>query len=162
VSPGGRFRGVGVKNENSSKLHPSELTVLHTSLFRLFLPWKYKKKVYRLHGEQKIDACRTRTCAPEGNRFLVYRYNHSAKAPRSGEIKVSTVYKLSNSAKHVRSLVIPDLHRSARCVVEACSHFDETAKLCVMRLANPGQQRGCASCCFQLPRGSRAFDNLSP
>jgi hypothetical protein len=27
------------------------------------------------------DACRTRTCAPEGNRFLVYRYNHSAKAP---------------------------------------------------------------------------------
>jgi hypothetical protein len=37
---------------------------------------------YRRSYEQKVtDACRTRTCAPEGNRFLVYRYNHSAKAP---------------------------------------------------------------------------------
>ncbi|KEQ82182.1 hypothetical protein M438DRAFT_57414 [Aureobasidium pullulans EXF-150] len=40
-----------------------------------------KKMVYRLSAGQKNDACRTRTCAPEGNRFLVYRYNHSAKAP---------------------------------------------------------------------------------
>ena len=31
--------------------------------------------------DKRNDACRTRTCAPEGNSFLGYRVNHSAKAP---------------------------------------------------------------------------------
>ena len=71
--------------QNYASIHqiPPQLDQILSDPFHSFsFTYNNQKEVF--DGTQKTkknDACRTRTCAPEGNRFLVYRYNHSAKAP---------------------------------------------------------------------------------
>ncbi|KAK8196239.1 hypothetical protein BKA81DRAFT_150967 [Phyllosticta paracitricarpa] len=60
-----------------------------------------KKVQKRTHN---VDAGRIRTCAPEGNRFLVYRYNHSATAPNRWYYSLNVVLFIATTQCARKSL----------------------------------------------------------
>ena len=105
---------------------------------------------------RRNDACRTRTCAPEGNRFLVYRYNHSAKAPIHLEAYVSITTCCSwllvvqsattawNKGKHQLCWWLAGLEKveDLRSLKMTCRSND----IHIFMVVKPGLPRVCTAC----------------
>ena len=108
---------LSIGTSNSTAMHP-----IPTRILRIFFPYtpQPKEKLCTCPEMQKSsDACRIRTCAHEWNRFLVYRYNHSAKAPEKVKSKIGKICRFDVEGKN---RMLQDPRRDGSQTVRTVEH----------------------------------------